>query len=245
MKPSAMRMTLAALPASLVLMAGASAFAQDPSHPDLGGIWKMTAPVPAARTEDGKAPPLLPAARAVYAKHLAMGKKGDFSFQGLADCLPPGLPHIDMVDKPIEILQKPKTLYFLYQENRIPRRVYLDQSHGDVDPDWFGDSTGEWEGDTLVVDTIGLNDISMLDHSGLPHSENLHVTERYRLRQGGVLENRITIDDPKDYAAPWTTVVRYRRMPAGYKIAEEVCTAHFLQTETLAGAKPNARTAKK
>jgi hypothetical protein len=235
MKPSSLRNLLAALPVSLALIAGSGALAQDPAHPHIGGIWKMTAPETTARTEDGKTPPLLPAARAVYAQHLAMARKGDFSFLGLADCLPPGLPHIDIVDKPIEILQKPKTLYFLYQENRIPRRVYLDQQHGDVDPDWFGDSTGRWEGETLVVDTIGLNDISMLDGSGLPHSEDLHVTERYRLK-GGMLENRITIDDPKTYAAPWTTVVRYRRMPVGYRMREEVCTAHVLQSETLPGA---------
>jgi hypothetical protein len=232
MKPLTLRSILAVLSVSLAALCASSSFAQDPAHPDISGIWKLTAPKPVVRTLAGKTPPLLPAAKAVYDKHLAQAEAGDRSFDGVSDCLPPGMPHIQLIDKPFQILQKPKTLYFLYQENRLPRRAYLDHQHPDVDVSFLGDSIAKWEGGTLVVDTIGLNDQTVLDASGLPHSDQLHVVERYHLAKG-ILEDRITIEDSKTYAAPWSTVVRYRRMPAAYHMQEEVCRAHTLQTEVL------------
>ncbi len=223
---------LAALAAAALMMVGGVAAAQDPAHPNLMGIWKVTRPVTAAKTIDGRIPPLLPPARAVYAKHLAMAAKGDRSFDGVSDCLPPGMPHIQLIAKPIEILQKPTAIFFNYQENRLPRRVYLNEQHpADWDVSYLGDSVGHWDDDTLVVDTTTMNDRSVLDPSGLPHSDKLHVVERFRLTKAGRLENRITVDDPKTYARPWTMVVRYDRMPAGYRLQEEVCRAGALESE--------------
>ncbi len=225
MKPSIAFAAAAA--ASLIVASAASA--QDPAHPNIAGVWTLTAPVAAARTIDGKVPPLLPAARAVYEKHLAQAKAGDRSFDGVSDCLPLGMPYIQLIDKPIQILQKPHTIYFLYQENRLPRRAYIDQQHpDDLDTSYLGDSVAKWEGDTLVVDTTTMNDLTVLDASGLPHSDQLHVVERFRL-VGGQLENRITITDLKTYSAPWTTVARYRKLPADYHMLEEVCRAQSLQ----------------
>ncbi len=79
--------------------------------------------------------------------------KGDFSFDGVTRCLPPGLPRLMLMHEPFEILQRPKALYFVHQINRLPRRVYLDEAlPTDVDPHYLGYSVGKWDGDALVVD---------------------------------------------------------------------------------------------
>jgi hypothetical protein len=141
MKPSIR--SLAVLPAAAFALMGASAFAQDPAHPDISGIWTLTAPIAVAKTEDGKTPPLNAKGKAIYEKNMAMAKKGDRSFDGVSECLPPGMPYAQLIAKPFQILQKPNQVYFLYQENRIPRWVYVNQPHpakDDIDPTYMGDA---------------------------------------------------------------------------------------------------------
>ena len=86
----------------------------------------------------------------------------------------------------------------------------------------MGYSTGRWDGDTLVVDTVGFNDRSWLDRMGHPHSDALHVIERFRRRDAGHLDVEVTIDDPKAYTKPWTVRVN-QRLLVDTDLIEFVC----------------------
>jgi hypothetical protein len=212
------------------LMAGAAS-AATPANPDLSGVWFITKAQPVVRTADGKEPPLTPAGRAIYEANKAKAAKGDRSWDGLSYCLPPGLPRLMLMDKPFQIVQRPKTVYFIHQENRLPRRVYMDEKHPEeLDGFYQGHSVGKWENGELVVDTVGFREgDTFIDMQGLPHSDQLHLTERYKLSADGkTLSARFTIEDPKDYSQPWSTTATYSKR-VGYQIPEGVC-AEKLET---------------
>jgi hypothetical protein len=213
----------AAVLASLVRVALA-----DP--PDLSGVWSVVNPPHALKTLDGAEPPLTPAARALYEQHIEAAAHGDRSFDGMNRCLPPGLPRLMFVKEPFEILEKPKVIYFIFQLNRLPRRAYIgEQLPTDPDPHWLGYSVAHWDGDALVIESAGFNDLTVLDDAGLPHSEALHLTERYELsRNGKYLHALFTIDDPKTFTRPWTTAAEFVKRP-GYEIPEEVCMDKLLR----------------
>jgi hypothetical protein len=194
--------------------------------PDLSGVWFITSHVGALKTVDGHAPPLNPDAKSVYDAHRAAIAKGDFSFDGTTRCLPPGLPRLLLMREPFEILQRPKAIYFVHQLNRLPRRVYLDEAlPTDVDPHYLGYSVAKWDGDALVIDSNGFDDSTMLDNAGLPHSDALHLTERYELGHDGThLHLRLTIDDPKTFTEAWSAQADYVKRP-GYELTEDVCAA--------------------
>ncbi len=194
--------------------------------PDLSGVWFIAAHVGALKTVDGHAPPLTPDARKIYEAHHAAAAKGDYSYDGLTECLPPGLPRLMLMQEPFEILQKPKVIYFVHQLNRLPRRAYLDEAlPTDVDPHYLGYSVAKWEGDTLVIDTNGFEDGTLLDNAGLPHSDALHLTERYQLSQDGKrMHLGLTIEDPKTFTQTWSAQVDYVKRP-GYELTEDVCAA--------------------
>jgi len=89
------------------------------------------------------------------------------------------------------------------------------RAHPDPDPTWYGHSVGHWEGDTLVIDTVGYNDKFWFDFRGHPHTEQLHTIERYTRKNLGTLVNEITIDDPGAYSKPFTVTFNARLMPKG------------------------------
>jgi hypothetical protein len=127
---------------------------------------------------------------------------------------------------PYEIVQTPARLVMIFEDD-IPshRTVYLDgrQHPKDPNPNWMGHSVGHWEGDTLVVDTVGFNDKSWLDPQGHPHTEKMHVTERVRRPDLGHLEIEFTIEDPGAYAKPWL-IKRVADLDPDDEIGEYVCT---------------------
>jgi len=108
------------------------------------------------------------------------------------------------------------------------RHVYLDVPHSaKVKPSWYGESVGHYEGDTLVVDTIGQNAKTVVDAFRTPHTEKLHVVERWHLIDGGKgLEVNITVDDPDTFNKPWSTYVRHERGRDPY--LEDVCAENNL-----------------
>jgi hypothetical protein len=220
-----------ALTLTALLLAG-SAYAAPAVHPDFTGVWTINNAPQALKTVEGQTPPLLPAAQKVYAKHLADAAKGDREFDGVAYCLPPGLPRLMLEDKPFQILQRPKQVFFVHQLNRLPRRVYMDEAiPDDIDSFYLGYSVGKWVGDELVVDSKGFREgVTLLDKSGLPHSAALHLTERYKLSaDGSTLTARFTIEDPKTYSRPWSAAASYHKMP-GYQFPEEVCADSLKST---------------
>lgn len=206
--------------------AGTTSTAATTGTPDLSGVWLISGHIGAAKTADGGTPPLNPAARTVYDAHRNAAARGDYSFDGVTRCLPPGLPRLMLMHEPFEILQRDKAVYFLHEINRLPRRVYMNEAlPSDVDPHYLGYSTAHWEADTLVIESTGFDDSTMLDNAGLPHSADLHLTERYRVSPDGKrLDLDYTVDDPKTFTKPWSAKAHYIRQPND-EIPEEVCAA--------------------
>src|SRR5262245_51850404 len=145
---------------------------------------------------------LQPWAATLFKERLASEGKAD----PMARCKPTGVPAINSIPLPYKIIQTTKLILILYEENTVFRQVFLDgrQPIENAEPRWMGYSTGKWEGDTLVVDTVGFNDKHWLDRMGHPHSDAMRLTERIRRRDFGHLEIATTINDPKTYGKPLT-----------------------------------------
>ena len=138
-------------------------------------------------------------------------------------CLPTGVPRL--APYPMKYLQMSNLFVILFEGNiHTFRQIFLDRKTHPKDPNptWYGDSIGHWEGDTLVVDTVGFNDRSWLDPQGHPHTEQMHVIERMRRPDLGHLEIEITIDDPGAYAKPWV-IKRVADLDTNDEIGEYVC----------------------
>ena len=207
-------------------VARAQAIYTPPPGQNFAGVWLIQDDHSTVKTLDGKLPPLTRAAAARYAAHIKARKDGKPAFDTTETCKPHGFPRILFASYPIEVLQEPRQVTFIHEVHHMPRMVYLDLTLPkleDMDPNWMGQSAGRWEGDTLVVESLGFNDVTTLDAAGLPHSTEMRVTERIRKLDPDTLEDRITIDDPKTYTRPWTTRVTYRRQP-GLRLKEYVCT---------------------
>jgi hypothetical protein len=227
-------------PASVLLLAGllaapAVAAQAQAAHPDLTGTWTVAGYSASLKPVDGKAPPLKPEAKAVYDQHLAAAAKGDRSFDETTLCLPEGLPRLMVGKEPFEIMQRDKAVYFVAQ-NRLPWRAYFgEQLPTDEDPLYLGFSVAKWDGSALVVDSAGFRDGTLLDDAGLPHSDALRLTSRYRLgADGKTMTVTFTIDDPKTYTRPWTARATYVKKPANWQMPEEVCAAKLKSTAPVA-----------
>ena len=169
------------------------------TQPDLSGVW-MGQEGKVFGSFNPKEPPSLQAWAAE--KFKATTRELDPIWK----CLPPGVPRILLVPQPMEIVPIPGRVLMLSEYDHTVRQIYMDGREHPTDPDptWLGHYIGKWDGDTLVVDTIGLNDKTWLDYPGHPHTEALHVIERYRRSTPDTLLLDITIDDPKTYTKPWT-----------------------------------------
>ncbi len=186
--------------------------------PDLSGVWNGGGPVGdlAQGLAKGETIPILPEA-------LALMKSRDSKDDPEANCLPTGVPRI--APYPWRIVQTPTHIFFLFEGNiHSYRQIFMDgKPHPkDPDPSWYGDSRGHWEGDTLVVDTIGFNDKFWFDFRGHPHTEQLHTIERYTRTDLGTLVNDVTIDDPGDYSKPFTLHFTARMRP-NEELMEYIC----------------------
>jgi hypothetical protein len=201
---------------------------------DLAGVWIVTGYSPALKTSDGKAPPLLPEAAKRYAERQALLAKGDASFDIVASrCGAPGMPRVMMLPYDFEIVQNPHRLVFLFQWNRLYRRVDIGEpSHDAEDFQWSGRSVAHWDNDTLVIDTGQIDD-TLLDAAGMPHSDVLKITERLRLLDDGTLQNRMRFEDPKTFAQPWDTEVTYRKLPSGTEVGEDICLDRLRTTAAI------------
>jgi hypothetical protein len=141
-------------------------------------------------------------------------------------CWATGVPGFILTPaQPMFVVHAPKQVVMMHQHDNDVRRIHLNVSHSaNVKPSWYGESVGRWDGDTLVVDTIGLNDRTFVDNFRTPHSDKLHVVERYRLIEGGrFLETQVTMEDPAIFIQPLQVTKRSRRVEA--RIAEWRCAA--------------------
>jgi hypothetical protein len=200
--------------------------------PDLSGVWRQNAPAN-ARAYSGWAftkdePPMTPWAEAKY--HEA---KPTFGPKAVAveesnspdyNCLPPGVPYIYFRPHPFEFIQGAGRAIMYFEYDHFVREVFTDgRKHpDDLDPSWMGHAIGHYEGDTLVIDTMGFNDKTWLDRVGHPHSDQLHLVERFRRLNKDTLQDDLTIEDPKAYTTPWTARLMFQLKPA-WDIGEFIC----------------------
>ena len=178
--------------------------------PDLSGVWL------ANDDRYPERPALLPWAAAEVGKRLANGMKDAPHTQ----CLPQGLPTPASIGPFMaKLVQTPSLLVVLFEDTGGFRQIFLDgRAHPpDPDPSWVGHSIGKWDGDTLVVDTIGYNDQSWI--GPVPHTEMLHVTERIRRPDFGHLDIQVTFDDPGTFSAPWHQSLIWDLAPAEEVVA--------------------------
>ena len=163
--------------------------------------------------------PMRPEAAAMLRQRLqGLGKDNPTSH-----CLPGGIPFSTLI-APFKIIQTPFEIVVLAEDNNPSRQIYTDgrKLPTDPTPSWMGYSVGQWQGDTLVVDTMGFNDRTWLDAQGHPRSESLHLVERYRRIDFGHMELEMTIEDSKFYTRPFTVKFPVHLMPDS-DILESVC----------------------
>ena len=156
-------------------------------------------------------PPMTPWAKARYDEArptfgpngVAVSDTNDLVYQ----CFPPGVPRIYFHPHPFEIVQTPGRVMIAYEYQQLLRQVFTDdrEHRNDLAPMWLGDSTGRWEGDTLVVETVNFNDRTWIDRRGVPHSDQLRVVERIRRSNENELIVDITVEDPIAFTEPWTS----------------------------------------
>jgi hypothetical protein len=142
-------------------------------------------------------------------------------------CWPGGVPGFEVYTRvrPIYFLQTPKEVTIVDELDHQVRHVYMNVPHS-AHPisSWYGESVGHYEGDELVVDTIGLNDKTLIDNYGTPHTDKLHVVERFRIIDSGkTLEVLIRVDDPDAFNQPWSARQRFRRVADRGPLIEEPC----------------------
>ena len=144
-------------------------------------------------------------------------------------CDPPGASRIYFYPWQFTFLQTPGVVYILYEFSRVWRSVAMNRDHPkDPDLTWLGDSVGHYEGDTLVIDTIGFNDKTWLDHVGHPHSEALHLIERFRRLSHETLELSMTVEDPKAYTRSFTNRKTFALSTS--PMGETICSASEMQS---------------
>lgn len=138
-------------------------------------------------------------------------------------CIPEGMPGMMGATFPMEILESPGRVTIIQEAYNQVRRVYLGakpMAPEDAEPLFAGHSTGRWESNTLVIDTVGIKESVRFRNT--PHSTRLRITERMRLVNDEILENQVTVEDPEYLTKPWSWTWMYKRWP-GYRIEEYVC----------------------
>jgi hypothetical protein len=143
------------------------------------------------------------------------------------DCKPLGIPQSYITPYPFQIVQTPKLIVMIFEYPNAIRMIPIDGRPHPVDPDptWMGNAVGRWEGDTLVVDTIGFNDKTEV--YGFMHTESLHVVERFKHLDNGSLQYEVTIEDPNVFASPWIIPARtFALRPEAEWVEEFVCESN-------------------
>lgn len=167
-------------------------------------------------------PPLTPEYKRIYDEQQAALARLE---EGAEPCQWQGMPRIMTYPYPLEILHTPGRITVLFEADSQVRRIFLDRSEhlpfDDLDPTYYGDSIGRWEGDTLIVNTIGFNTDTKVG-AGWPHSEKMQIEERWRQVRDGVLEVRMTITDPLAFTRPIEQTITYSRRP-DWRIREYSC----------------------
>jgi len=228
---------------------------QSAATPNLAGIWRRSRKPPdnsrkytifeLAMSISGEEPPMTPWGLAKFkAAKPNVGPNSVSLAQSndpVINCFPPGVPRIyTQRGEPVEIIQISGRVLMFFEYDHFVRQIYTDgrPHQKDAAATWMGDSIGKWEGDTLVVDTVGFNDKTWLDAVGHPHSDQLHLVERIRRVNHDTLTIDLTIDDPKAYTKPWGGHEVFELKPTwniGEMICEDNVTFSDIQKKTEGG----------
>jgi hypothetical protein len=187
--------------------------------PDLSGFWKGPLIIGGMFKSVG-GPPFTSAGEAAYKYNLTHTVNPE------ALCLFAGIPRASISGVPFEIVQNSNRVVFLYELMTTFRSIPVDgrEHPKDIEPSFFGNGVGKWEGDTLVIDSIGFKDkLSWLDDDAHPHSDAMHVVERWSLLDAEHLAHEVTVEDPTFYTKPWTFKRVFTAMPAGEELYEFAC----------------------
>lgn len=202
-------------------------------RPDLSGIWQRPrrgGGIPGTPSTAANAPNngiaegvevlFQPWAEALYKARGENNGKGTPSER----CLPHGITKAVSVPEPFKIVQTPELIVILLEEFNHHRQIFTDGRGipANRKPTWLGYSLGKWEGDALVVDTVGFVDETWLDFRGHPATGALHIVERFQRRDFGHLEIQFTIDDSKAYVKPWAVTMSFDLLP-DTELIEHIC----------------------
>jgi hypothetical protein len=202
--------------------------AQTPPARDLSGIW-----TPRGRTDFFATPEMRPGAKERY-DAVRFGVPADEQGLDFMDpaqaCYATGPSRQLTLNRPFEIVHIPNRILILYEFQHERRIVYTDgRGHpAGWKPTWMGHSTGRWDGDTLVVETVGQREETWLDGLGTPHTEAMRYGERFRRLSPASLEVTFTIDDPESYAKPWGGTKRYELRP-DWLIMEQINCEDYMR----------------
>jgi len=223
--------------------------------PDFSGVWqrglgrmgaiKNLSVRPDVVIGDYKDPVLQPWAAAIVKQHGDMEAAGFAAPETKQTCWPGSVPNMLSIPSELEMLQTPDLVTILYSNDHQVRHIYMNKPHSQhVPPSWYGESVGHYEGDTLVVDTVGIaaKPMSLVDVYGTPHTDALHVVERFHLMNGGKgLRVDIRVEDPGTFTRAWDEGTTFTK--AGYEFDEYVCAENnpLIGIDHSSGDMPRAK----
>jgi len=221
-----------ALPATVALFcAAAPSSAADPAAHPIAGTWMGDSFPDHVLTVDGQEPPLTAEGAALYQANLADSQTAQPQFDRTRWCAGPGMPRIMFMPSPFEIIVNDRLVGFVHGWYRWHRAVDMSGEPADpVLPQPMGYPVGHWEDDTLVIVSNGLTSDTIIDASGLPHSDDMLLEERLWVAADGRLHIRFRITDPEMYSAPWETEMTYHRLE-GVRVEDDVCPDRIARGE--------------
>jgi hypothetical protein len=195
---------------------GAGPVRQDPAHPHVSNDeFRVTGRQPTFPMGDPNSPILQPWSSDVIRKRNELIISGNPHFLPFASCWPLGVTEFLLIPMTMALyfVQGPKEVVMIQAGFNDVRHIHLTEKHStNVKTSWYGESIGRYEGDTLVVDTIGLDDRTPMDEFGTPHTKQLHVIERFHLIDGGeTLEVNVHVEDAGAFTMPWDAIQRFGR----------------------------------
>ena len=225
------------------------------SAPDFSGVWNRNggrmgavrnlSPRADVVIGDYKNPILQPWAAAIVKQHGDLEAAGFAAPETKQTCWPGSVPNMLSIPSSMELLQTPTQVMILYSNDHQVRPIYMNQPHSmHVTPSWYGESVGHYEGDVLVVDTIGIatKPMSLVDVFGTPHTDALHVVERFHVVDGGkTLKVDIDVEDPRTFTAPWSENATFSL--THYAFDEYVCAENnpLIGINKSSGEMPKAK----
>lgn len=206
-------------------------------HPDFTGMWNNQYTPDLRTAVEGRELPFTPYGAERW-------KNVDLKDDPTGLCLPVGPSRAFTAPFPVYFLQTPKVIGTLFEYQTTWRLFYVDAEHpsnlGDFS-EFMGHSTAKWDGDALVVDTVGINERSWLDTAGHEHSDKLHLTERFEKPGENTIKYTLTYDDPVFFTKPFTIVRTFQRASEKDRILPYSCEENNVDRDNLTSFKPNLK----